>query len=193
MFHNQVQQVQQKLNTVQQMVAQVRQSEQNNQHKLQQLAQEEAAAVQQLQRAQQICQECVSNLQSITFSQTAYSTGIPAQNYAGTPGGFGTASLFDPSTMDPSTYQGTLQTFGGTAALSGSQYPASQQNYQTSSGTALSSIATMNPDVYMASREQLGRSMPNLQQIGQQAGISPSSENFSQATGMPGTSRGFNQ
>ena len=234
MFHNQVQQVQQKLNTVQQMCAQMRQSEQNNQHKLQQIAQEEATAAQQLQRVQQIAQECISSLQNISFStqqsftqptyaqqtytqptyaQPTFAQGVQTQtyqpqNYAQTSSpishSFSSSGLFDQRTMEPETYLGTLQTFGQnpvtqqTAMYSGT---IPQQSFQTStSGSTISNIATMNPDVYMASREQLGRSMPSLQQIGQQAGVTASSmasptgsasANISQPSGI--LNRGFNQ
>jgi len=185
MFHNQVQQVQQKLNTVQQVVAQVRQSEQQNQQRLQQLAQEEANAVQQLQRAQQICQECVSSLQSISYTQPSYTQGIQTQtyqpqNYGQTTspisqGNFTTSGLFDPTTMEPSTYQQTLQTFGASPTFASTQNPATlqstvfsstspQQNWQTTTGANLSNIATMDPDTYLASRQRLS----NNQQLGQQ-------------------------
>jgi len=142
MFHNQVQQVQQKISSVQQMVAQIRQSEQNNQQRLQQIAQDEAYASQQLQRVQQICQEVVSNLQNASYAQTAFTGAGQYQTYqtAGvSPAGIahGTfaptsispasmaqygstiptqnlqgAGAFDPSTMSAETYQGTMQTFG---------------------------------------------------------------------------------
>lgn len=195
MYHNQIHQVQQRINTIQQMVSQMRQQEQN--------------AVQQLNRVQQLCQECVSNLQNVTYGQQSFSGlgttpgmygtqqyGI-GQNQFGNEGGLSTTSgLFDPTTMNPSTYQGTQQTFGGagmytsnpmfsgspqqqqyTGGQFGTQFGAQQQQYTQGSGslmatnTPLSDIATMNPDTYYTSRQRLGQSTPSISQIGQQAGI----------------------
>lgn len=189
MYHNQIQQVQQRINTIQQMVSQMRQNEQN--------------AVQQLNRVQQLCQECMSSLQNVTYGQQSFSTMGTTPGFYGnqqyTSGQFGnegglstTSGLFELSTMDPSTYQGTQQTFGNVAGMyssspifsgnqqqrqfTGGQYGNQQQYNQgistmMSTNTPLSDIATMGPDTYYASRQRLGQSTPNLNQIGQQAGI----------------------
>lgn len=210
MYHNQFQQVQQKINTVQQMVSNLRQSEQSNQQKLQQLAQEEAYASQQLQRVQQLCQEVVSNLQNITMNQPvtgmamqgyttpseiahfgsqqgtfAGSFAPTTQGYQGYQGAQG-STLFDPTTMGASTYQGTAQTFGHVPGMSGSQqFAANPAGVGTGAGgmsgmsmgqtlptsTSLSDFTTMKPDTYLASRQQLGRSATSPWQTGQQAGI----------------------
>jgi hypothetical protein len=179
MYHNQIQQVQQKINAVQQMVSTVRQSEQTNQQRLQQLAQDEAYASQQLQRVQQLCQELSSNIQNITFNQSfsgiasnqGYTTPsemahfgtTQASGYA-TTGTTGTqsyqgANVFDPTAMNVGNFQGNLPT-----------------------SSTLSNLSTMSPDTYLASREQFSRSNANMGQIGQQAGISTT-----------GVSKGFNQ
>ena len=211
MFNSQVQQAQQKINSLQQMVAQLSQSEQNNQQKLQQLAQDEAYASQQLQRVQQICQEIVSTLQNVSFTQPSYTGAGQFQTYqtAGispSPVAHGTISpsavspsvmgqfastpsitpsyhwsgTFDPTTMNPQTYQGTMQTFGTVPGLAGTQaqfrQPIQQMGTfagQTLQGTAgISNIATMSPSTYEASQQQLGKGQSGLSQIGQQAGIS---------------------
>lgn len=191
MYHNQIQQVQQRINTIQQMVTQMRQNEQN--------------AVQQLNRVQQLCQECMSSLQNVSFGQQSF-TGISTtpgfygtqqysfgQNQYGNEGGLSTTSgLFELSTMDPSTYQGTQQTFGNAAGMyssspmfaggqqqqqyAGSQFGNQQQYNQGISSvmgtnTPLSNIATMGPDTYYASRQRLGQGTTGINQIGQQAGI----------------------
>lgn len=206
MFHNQIQQVQQKINTVQQMVSQMRQTEQTNQQRLQQMAQEEAYAAQQLNKVQQICSECVSNLQSISPGQQGFAGGqtgsyLPSQNYGTTAQyGFGGTSsfnpqissqqsgLFDPTTMNPDTYQNTMQQFGmGSTQGIGINAPGYGQSYQQqyspgqtqgfqgqtiATNTPLSNIATMGPDTYLNSQQRLGGSSANLNQIGQQAGVS---------------------
>lgn len=192
MYHNQIQQVQQRINTIQQMVSQMRQNEQN--------------AVQQLNRVQQLCQECSQSLQSAAYGQqgSSWMGTTPGfygtqqygmgQNQLGMEGGLSTTTpLFDLATMNPSTYQGTQQTFGGAGMytagplfsgqqqFTGGQLQnqfANQQQYGQGmstfmgTNTPLSDIATMNPDTYYASRKQLGQSTPNISQIGQQAGIS---------------------
>ncbi|PKM87231.1 MAG: hypothetical protein CVU87_10080 [Firmicutes bacterium HGW-Firmicutes-12] len=176
MYHNQFQQVQQKINAVQQMVSSVRQSEQTNQQRLQQLAQDEAYAAQQLQRVQQLCQELSSNIQNITSNQS-YSGITSNQGYttpseiahfgstqlggyttAGTPGSqsYQGTGIFDPTAMNVGNFQGNLPTSAN-----------------------LSSISTMSPDTYLASREQFSGSNVNMGQIGQQAGISNSGINKS--------------
>ena len=192
MFHNQVQQAQQKISSVQQMVAQLRQSEQNNQQRLQQIAQDEAYASQQLQRVQQICQEVVSTLQNVSYIQPTYTGAGQFQTYqaAGvspsgiahgtftpptvSPSAIAQFGTFNPATMSAETYQGTMQGFG--AVQTGLRQPAQQygafagQTYQGAAG--LSNIATMSPDTYLASQQQLGKGQSSLSQIGQQAGIS---------------------
>lgn len=189
MFYNQIQDVQQKLNSIQQVVGQMRQSEYSNQQKLQHVAQEEARAAQQLQNVYQICQECISNLQSISYGQQQPYTGMtqnptfaagPQFNVgqtgvAGrfTPQGSG---LFDPTTLSASTYQNTMQSFGANLGSPVGQQFGIQgggaQMGQLSTGSQLSEIATMGPDTYLASRQQLGKGQTNLSQIGQEVGVS---------------------
>lgn len=188
-----MQQVHQKINSLQQMVSNIRQSEQNNQQRLQQIAQDEAYAAQQLQRIQQICQEVSSNLQNLSSMQFTGMT--QTQGYASPSelAHFGTtppttfrtsphpqgSSLYDPTTMGPSTYQGTMQTFGNMPYTAG-QTGSMPQNIQTGAtgssvlptSTSFSNISTMGPDTYLASREHLGKGSVNLSQVGQQAGIS---------------------
>ena len=117
-----------------------------------------------------------------TGIQTRLSTSIYGQTGIPTTHGITTTGLFDPTTMEPDTYLNTMQSFGTPSALTSTQSPIGQQgavyssvipqpSFQTTAGSTLSNIATMSPDVYMSSREQLARSAPNLQQIGQQAGI----------------------
>lgn len=185
MFHNQIQQVQQKISAVQQMVSNIRQSEQTNQQRLQQLAQDEAYASQQLQRVQQLCQELSSNLQNISFNQS-YTGFTTNQGYTSPTemANFGmpmTQSYQGSNFFDPSMSMGGMQSILPTS-------------------TNLSSIATMKPDTYMASRDQLSGGMSgttNLSQIGQQAGISASGMSSSgmSSSGMTssGFSKGFNQ
>ncbi|HPZ71555.1 MAG TPA: hypothetical protein PLQ33_05055, partial [Peptococcaceae bacterium] len=66
MVHQQIQQIQQRINTVSQMASQLRQAEENNRQRLMQLVQEEAFAAQQMNRIQQLCQESISSLHSIS-------------------------------------------------------------------------------------------------------------------------------
>lgn len=208
MVHNQIQQVQQRISGVNQMVSQLRQSEENTRQRLMQLAQDEAYVSQQLQRVQQMCQESISGLQNISgsigqqtfssgYSQTPiYGQGISAGSTI--PGISqsmqGSGSLFDLSTMNPQTYQNTMQFMGtqgyaGTGAISGgSGYPGvsgiggslSNQSLGVGqvmgTGSSLSDISTMGPSTYQASREQLGKGSSSLSQIGQQAGINQSNK-----------------
>ncbi len=160
MYNNQVQQVQQKINSVHQMVAQIKQNEQNSQHRLQQIAQEEAYAVQQLQRVQQLCQECVSGLQSISLGTTQ-------QSFATTSVPYGT-STFQPTTQ--SSFGGNQ---GSTLFNPNISNPASAGIRSTQMmGGQISDIATMDPDTYQASQQILGGGNTSLSQIGQQAGVS---------------------
>lgn len=206
MLHNQIQQVQQKLNTVQQMLSHARQSEQQNQQRLQQLSQEEGNMVQQMQRIQNICQECMSNLQNVIYSQQPTVSSVSqSPNYTGAGKTYSqqqfTAAtqpqLFDPTTMSPDTYQNTMQTMGGISSqtMGGiSSFQGRQQFQQPGyigggvgtggqvssipTQTSLSDISTMGPDTYLASRQQLGSPSQDLSQIGQQAGISGSGMNI---------------
>lgn len=201
MFHNQIQQVQQRVDSLQNMVAQMRQAEQNNQQRLQQIAREEQNVIQQLTQVQQICQECLSTLQNVSYTQPQFTAGItqtPAYqgtaaqvNYSGAQfGGQGvlqtTSPLFDPATMGASTYQGTKQTFGQVPGMMGTGFgQAVQTGTQGIFGGAgggvqfttspLSDPATMDPETYQASRQHLGASSTGLSQIGQQVGISGTS------------------
>lgn len=151
MYNTQIQQAQQKINTVQQMASQVKQSE--------------TYAVQQLQRIQQICQEVVTSLQNVSTQQGFAGVGQTAGVYSTTPFQYGTQQYGTQFAYDPS--------------ISFSQQPQQftqglgQQSYQMGAGT-LSDIATMSPDVYLASRNQLGIGTPTLNQIGQQAGVTQS-------------------
>ncbi len=158
MVHNQIQQVQQKMSHVNQLLGQLRQSEENTHQKLMQIAQGESHVAQQLQRVQQICQESLNNLQSISGSlyQQNYS---PGQTQAPM---FGSGGVFSPSTMSSGSYQGAKQ-------FTGAQSPSGMGMM---SGGSLSSVATMRPDTYQASREQFGQAPASLSEIGQQAGIS---------------------
>lgn len=207
MFGNQIQQVQQKLNAIQQLANQMQQSQQ----RMQQMAQESSYSTQQLQRIQQISQECFSNLQNISGQQMssqnpAYTTGISGQygqttNYStgmGMMAGQGypqSNTLFNQATMNPDTYQnaaqfaGASQNYGagtfmpggqqtmqqGTpqygSQMGGQQYQQGGQGYQMRTQSPLSDIASMNTDTYLASQNQFGKGSPNLQQIGQQAGV----------------------
>lgn len=174
MFHNQIQQVQQKINTVQQMVSNIRQSEQTNQQRLQQVAQDEAYASQQLQRVQQLCQELSSNLQNITFNQS-YSGMTTNQGYT-TPtdmARFGSTQMggFSATAGLSSTGIPTTQSYQGSTLFDPSMSTGGMQSVLPTSSN-ISSIATMSPDTYLASREHLSGSSANLSQIGQQAGIS---------------------
>jgi len=193
MVHNQIQQVQQRISGVNQLVSQLHQSEENTRQKLMHLAQEEAYVAQQLQRAQQMCQESMSGLQSISgsLSQQSISTGFTQTPLYGQGLSTGTSipsisqsspgMNFDLSTMNPDTYQNTMQFMGGQgySGVSG-QSSIPSQSYGVGpvmgTGSSLSSISTMGPDTYQASREQLGKSPANLNQIGQQAGISPNNK-----------------
>lgn len=187
MFHNQVQQVQQRVNSMQQIANQMRQAEQNNQQRLQQITQEENNVIQQLNQVQQICQECLSTLQNVGFTQTQYGTGATQTPiYQGTAGlsNFGatqygsqgqlatTSPLFDPATMGASTYQGTMQNFGHIPGSTGTGLGQFQQAGTQFTTSPLSDIATMGPDTYQASQQRLGGAATSLSQIGQQAGIS---------------------
>lgn len=230
MFNSQVQQAQQKINSLQQMVAQLSQSEQNNHQRLQQIAQDEAYASQQLQRVQQICQDISSTLQNVSLTQPSYAstgqfqtyqtagispTGMMHGNitpqsgsplgmtmYGTTPSmmpGYHSSSTFDPTTMNPQTYQGTMQTFSSVPGM-GAVQPQFHQPIQqmgaigshTLQGTTgLSNIATMSPSTYEASQQQLGRGQSSLSQIAQQAGISGTplaSQNAGQMSGFTGMS-----
>ena len=125
MYHNEINQLNQSLNQMNQMAEQMRQMEASNQQMLNQLAQREASAVHQIQTMQQMLQQCsrmVQNLQSQAQGSLAthghmgstYSTANinlgPTQNYA--QGIMRTsAPLVDPATMDPTTYQNSLQRF----------------------------------------------------------------------------------
>ncbi|MCR4440991.1 MAG: hypothetical protein QHH10_01745 [Peptococcaceae bacterium] len=209
MINNQIQQVQQKINSVQQMVAQVRQSEQYNQQRLQQLAQDEAYAAQQLQRVQQVCQDVVANLQNIGIAQPAGGT-FQAQGYAAPnitqygstqPGIFTTGTtvspvtqgfqgnqLFNPETMGAETYQGTLQTFGNvpgfqTSGLTGGGVTGAGYGYQGAQQAgyqAGTAGQTLLPTSSNLAGNAGGGVSPSLREIGQQAGIS---------TGVTGTSQ----
>lgn len=192
MLHNQIQQVQQKLNTVQQMLSNARQSEQQNQQRLQQLSQEEGNMVQQMQRIQNICQECMSNLQNVIYSQQPTVSSVSqSPNYTGSGKAYSQqqftpatqSQLFDPTTMNPDTYQNTMQTMGGISSFQGRQQFQQPTNIGGGIGTGgqissiptqtgLSDISTMGPDTYLASRQQLGNPSQGLSQIGQQSGIS---------------------
>lgn len=211
MFQNSIQQVQQKLNSVQQIVNQVRYNEENSH--------------QQLQRAQQLCQEAISNLQSVSFGQAGFAgttqapwttTGTEFATYGVQPGtytGYGVSptmqssyqatGLFNPTTLNPDSYQ-NLQQFVGTQGMGGAQSMGAGQAgfrpgqisgvaggaagyttpFQTTS--SLSNIATMSPDTYLASTQQLGKSSPTLSQIGQQAGISGGAFGAGSTMGMTG-------
>lgn len=200
MVHQQIQQIQQRIGSVNQMVGQLRQSEESTRQKLMQLAQDEAYVAQQLQRVQQMCQESMSGLQNISGSmqQQTFSSG-----YAQTPmygqglsagstmqampqSQQGSGTLFNLATMNPDTYQNAMQFAGGQGysgmgimGQGGMPGGSGVMSGQTSGvgqimGTesSLSSISTMGPDTYQASREQLGKGSSSLNQIGQQAGIS---------------------
>lgn len=206
MFHNQIQQVQQKISAVQQMVSNIRQSEQTNQQRLQQLAQDEAYASQQLQRVQQLCQELSSNLQNITFNQSftglstnqGYTSPTEMAHFGTAPtGGFSSTSGFSTTGM-PMT-----QTYQGSSFFDPSMNMGGMQGILPTS-TNLSGIATMKPDTYLASRDQFlsgAGGTTSLGQIGQQAGISTSGiSSGMSSTGMPssgmsssGLTKGFNQ
>jgi hypothetical protein len=187
MFHRQIQQVQQRINSVSQMASQLRQSEENNRQRLMQLAQDEAYASQQMNRIQQLCQESMTSLQNISAGTTGQQsfTGVsqtPAygQSYSPvieTSPQFQQhpSSLFNPATMGPDTYQNVMQYMGGQSYSGVGQMGSTGQIGQTGQlmGTesSLSNISTMGPDVYQASREQLGKGPSSLGQVGQQAGI----------------------
>lgn len=201
MFHNQLQQVQQRINSVTQMAGQLRQAEENTRQKLIQIAQDEAYVAQQLLRVQQLCQESMSSLQSITVGQQSY-TGVSQNPTYGQAISTGMATQFSPqsqqnqselvnlTTMSPDTYKNSMQFMGGQSgqgysgvgtgvmgqtSIQGSQTSLSRQTSGVGQimGTesSLSGISTMGPDVYQSSREQLGKGSSNLSQIGQEAGI----------------------
>lgn len=184
MFQNQIQQVQQKINAVQQMVSNIRQSEQTNQQRLQQVAQDEAYASQQLQRVQLLCQELSSNLQNISFNQS-YSGFTTNQGYT-TPtdmAHFGSSQTAGFSSTGGLSTTGipTTQSYQGSTFFDPSMSTGGMQSVLPTSSN-LSSITTMKPDTYLSSREQLSSGSMNLSQIGQQAGISST-----------GFTKGFNQ
>ena len=207
MVHQQIQQVQQRISSVNQMVSQLRQSEESTRQRLMQLAQDEAYVAQQLQRVQQMCQESISGLQNIsgsvgqqTFSPSytqsplygqGISTGSSIPNMSQS--SQGTGSLFDLTTMNPQTYQNTMQFMGGQGYSGIGSTGIGQSGFQSSGisnipsqslgagqvmgpSSSLSNISTMGPDTYQASRDQLGKGSSSLNQIGQQAGISQSNK-----------------
>ncbi|MGI6587719.1 MAG: hypothetical protein ACOX2N_02845 [Peptococcia bacterium] len=200
MVHNQIQQVQQRISNVNQMVSQLRQSEESTRQKLMQLAQDESYVAQQLQRVHQMCQESISGLQNISsslrqqtytpgYAQTPmYGQGISAGSaMQGTQQSQqGSGTLFNLATMSPDTYQNSTQFMSGQGysgssmigqtGMQGSPRGMSGQTsgvgQTTGTQSSLSSISTMGPDTYQASREQLGKGSSSLSEIGQQAGIS---------------------
>ncbi|MGI6144373.1 MAG: hypothetical protein GX092_05995 [Clostridia bacterium] len=211
MVHQQIQQVQQRISSVSQMISQLRQSEENTRQRLMQLAQDEAYVAQQLQRVQQMCQESISGLQNISgsVSQQSFSssyaqspiqspiygqgisTGTSMPNISQSMQG--SSSLFDLSTMNPQTYQNTMQFMGGQGYSGVGTTGIGQLGFQSSgissvpnqslgvgqimgTDSSLSSISTMGPSTYQASREQLGKGSSSLSQIGQQAGINQSNK-----------------
>lgn len=130
MVHQQIQQIQQRINNVSQMASQMRQAEESNRQRLMQLAQEEAFAAQQMNRIQQLCQESISALQSISYGTTvpqgqqSYLSSAPpvyGQGYGtGVTSGVGTTSpiqqnpgaLFNLASMSPDTYENVMQHMG---------------------------------------------------------------------------------
>jgi hypothetical protein len=117
MVHQQIQQIQQRMQNVSQMAGQLRQAEESNRQRLMQLAQEEAFVAQQMNRIQQLCQESISTLQSISYGTTV---GQGQQSYvsSSTPPVFGQgygsgAPLFNLATMSPDTYENVMQYMGG--------------------------------------------------------------------------------
>lgn len=131
MVHQQIQQIQQRIQNVSQMASQMRQAEESNRQRLMQLAQEEAFAAQQMNRIQQLCQESISTLQSISYGTTvgqgqqSYLSSAPTvygQGYGSSvPTGLGTTTpiqqnpgaLFNLATMSPDTYENVMQYMGG--------------------------------------------------------------------------------
>lgn len=204
MVHQQIQQIQQRINNVSQMASQIRQAEESNRQKLMQLAQEEAFAAQQMNRIQQLCQESISNLQSISFGNTmgqqSYQSSAPSvfgQGYSQGP-----TALFNLATMNPDTYENTMQYMGGgqssgiTGGIGGMSSGISGMHMgQMGTQTPLSDITTMGPDTYQSSREQLGKGTSSLNQIGQQAGITSqfSPQIGQQTSGFTGITRPYNQ
>lgn len=220
MVHQQIQQIQQRINNVSQMAGQIRQAEETNRQKLMQLAQEEAFAAQQMNRIQQLCQESISSLQSISYGQTtgqhSYQSSAPSvfgQSYGqGFSAGIGTSTqyqqsptaLFNLATMGPDTYENTMQLMGGgqSSGMTGSVMGmgstggmSSGMGSGVSTQTPLSDITTMGPDTYQASREQFGKGTSSLSQIGQQAGITSQfgPQMGQQTTGFTGATRPYNQ
>ncbi|HOB81291.1 MAG TPA: hypothetical protein PLJ33_00810 [Peptococcaceae bacterium] len=242
MVHQQIQQIQQRINTVSQMASQLRQAEENNRQRLMQLVQEEAFAAQQMNRIQQLCQESISSLHSISqgtiMSPQSYHPSPQTSFYGHSYGQQQSpTALFNLATMSPDTYGNVMQYMGGqggsniggtigsgmtgTTAGMGSGMgtgigPGMGAGMSSGIGTgisgpsgiatgmggtsgmmgtqsSLSDITTMGPDVYQASREQLGKGSASISQIGQQAGISSGlSPQVGQQTGNTGMPK-YNQ
>ncbi len=184
MFHQQIQQVQQRINSVSQMASQLRQSEENNRQRLMQLAQDEAFASQQMNKIQQLCQESMTSLQNISVGTTRQQSFTGISQNPGYGQSYSTvietspqfqqnpSSLFNPATMGPDTYQNVMQHMGGQGYSGvGQMGQTGQTGQMMGTESSLSDISTMGPDVYQASREQLGKGSSSLGQIGQQAGI----------------------
>lgn len=116
MVHQQIQQIQQRMQNVSQMASQLRQAEESNRQRLMQMAQEEAFVAQQMNRIQQLCQESISTLQSISYGitvgqgQQSYFSSAPPVYGQGYSSG---APLFNLATMGPDTYENVMQYMGG--------------------------------------------------------------------------------
>ncbi|MBZ4655406.1 MAG: hypothetical protein JG781_2765 [Peptococcaceae bacterium] len=118
--------------------------------------------------------------------------------------------LIDPTTMNPSNYENSLQQFSG-GAMAGTRQTTSVTGGAMTGATGgtmgatmggtmggtitggismstpslptnetFASVATMGPDTYQASAQRLGGSAPDLTSIGQQAGISSTARGYNQ-------------
>lgn len=126
-MHQNIQQAQQLLSTINQMASQMRQQEASNRQLLSQIEQRENQAEQQLSQMQQMCQECNRILQSTaTFASQQFSRTIPVQGSFqqgfSAPSAIGSMSYqtpglsfeqIDPATMGAFTYSDPQKQIGG--------------------------------------------------------------------------------